>query len=151
MWAGTRQGGITQLSERQDEGQRYRERQGEGRRYQERQDEGRRFQERQDGRQKLWERIWERRDRKSLEKLLAACVEKEPSARPADMRVVMTALIQLCDPALGGGRHKSRNKDWSRNRHKNWCGSLYRNQSSDFWQKGIKCEKNIRKSGWKTS
>lgn len=101
LWVGSRQGGTGRLSERQDE------------------------------RRRLRERVWERRDRRRLEKLLEACVEKEPSARPADMRVVMAALFHLRAPALGGGRN----------------GSM----SSDFWQEGIICEKNIRKSSRKTS
>lgn len=73
----------------------------------------------------------ERRDRRRLEKFLEVCVEKEPSARPADMRVVMAALFHICAPALGGRR--------------------YGNRDGDFWQKGIICEKNIWKSTWKTS
>lgn len=77
------------------------------------------------------ERLWERRDQKRLERLLAACVEETPSARPADMRVVMAALFPLCAGGTGG---KSRGS---------WGG--------DFWQQGIVCEKNIWKSGWKTS
>ncbi len=114
LWAGRRQGGMARPSEKR----------GDRRKLWERQDKGRGLQE----------GFWERRDRRRLEKLLEACVEREPSARPADMRVVMAALAQLCAPALGGERH----------------GGWHGNQGSDFWQKGIKCEKNIWKSGWKT-
>lgn len=78
-----------------------------------------------------WKRFGERRDMRRLEKFLAACVEQKPSARPADMRVVTAALFHICAPALGGGRQG--------------------NRGGDFWQKGILCEKNIRKSTWKIS
>lgn len=114
LWAGMRQRRTAQLSGGQGEGQRFQEK----------------LWERRDER-KLRESFWERRDRKRLEKLLEACVEKDPSARPADMRVVMAALFHICAPAFEGGRHG--------------------NRCSDFWQKGIICEKNIRKSSWKTS
>lgn len=79
---------------------------------------------------RTWKEFGERRDRRRLEKLLAACVEKEPSVRPADMRVVAAVLFHICAPALGGGRQEDR---------------------GGFWQKGIICEKNILKSTWKTS
>ena len=99
----------------------------------------------------LKESFGERRDRKRLERLLAACVQEAASARPADMRVVMAALIHICPSALGAGRWENRNQkgrmSWHINRHRGW----QRYQSSDFWQKGVICEKNIRRSSWKTS
>lgn len=68
--------------------------------------------------------LGERRDRRRLERLLDACVEEKPSVRPPDMRVVAAALSQICSP---GGRE---------------CGK----PGSGFWQEGIICEKNVRKS-----
>lgn len=79
----------------------------------------------------LREGLREHMDRGRLEKLLAACVEMEPSARPADMRVMAEALFQICASAPAGGRQ--------------------RRGGGHFWQKGIICEKNIRKSTRKTS
>lgn len=119
LWAGERQGGMAQLPEGRNG------RQG--------------LLEGSDGTGRFREGRWERRDRKRLERLLAACVEMEPSARPADMRVIMAALSHLCAPVMAGGRHRAWNKGW------------YGKQCSDFWQKGILCEKNILKSTWKTS
>lgn len=85
----------------------------------------------QRGRKNFCGRLREGRDRRRLEKLLSACVEREPSARPADMRVVAAALFHLCAPTLGGRRQGCR--------------------GSDFWQRGITCEKNIQRSAWKIS
>lgn len=70
------------------------------------------------------EGLGERRDRKRLERLLDACVEEKPSARPPDMRVVAAALSRICLP---DGRGRCR-------------------PGSGFWQEGIICEKNVRKS-----
>lgn len=77
------------------------------------------------------ERLRERRDRRRLEDFLSVCVRKEPSARPADMRVVMTALCPLCAAA---SEKKGRGS---------WGG--------DFWQEGVVCRKNIWKSSYKTT
>lgn len=111
---------------------------------------------RQSGTVRLSERQWlrERQARRHLEKLLTACVEKEPSARPADMRVVMAALFHLCAPALRrrhGGWHISRNIDWNGSRNRRWNRGRNGYSGSDFWQEGVICQKNIRKSSWKTS
>ena len=78
----------------------------------------------------LREGLREHMDRGRLEKLLTACVEMEPSARPADMRVMAEALFQICASASAGARQR---------------------RGGHFWQKGIICEKNIRKSTRKTS
>lgn len=72
----------------------------------------------------------ERRAGRRLERILAACVEEEPSARPADMRVVMTALAPLS--ALPGGMGRD-------------------DREGEVWRPGIVCEKNIWKSAWKTT
>lgn len=141
LWAGTCQGRTGQLLEGQGERRRRCEGQGERRRLCEGHGERRR----------LWERLCERRDIRQMEKLLAACVEKEPSARPADMRVVMEALFHLCTPALGGRRHGKRFGNRHGSGSSDWRGGWYGKQGSDLWQKGIICEKNIRKSDWKIS
>ena len=73
---------------------------------------------------RLWEGLGERKDRRRLERLLEACVEEKPSARPPDMRVVAAALSRICLTGRGGCRRPG----------------------SGFWQEGITCEKNIRKS-----
>ena len=78
----------------------------------------------------LREGLREHMDRGRLEKLLTACVEMEPSARPADMRVMAEALFQICASVSAGARQR---------------------RGGHFWQKGIICEKNIRKSTRKTS
>ena len=129
LWAGTRQGRTARLCDRQG-GRRDRESHCD----------------RQGGRRDR-ESLWESRDRKRLEKFLSACVEREPSARPADMRMVMAALFHICAPAFGGNRHGNRHGGWIAGWIKNWHGK----KCSDFCRRGIICEKNIRKSSWKTS
>lgn len=113
LWAGEHQDGTARPLAKQSDGRVLREGLSERRE------------------RKRLEKPSERRDRRRLEKFLESCVERDPSVRPADMRVVMAALFHLCAPALGAERHGKRD--------------------GDFWQKGIICEKNIWKSTWKTS
>lgn len=124
LWAGTGQGCRTQFSEARKNGREGRAQFSEG------QGKERILRKRMRKMRELQKDVKERRDRKRLERILTACVEGEPSARPADMRVVMAALGRFCVPASGDRR-----------------GS----RDSDFWRKGILCEKNIRKSSRKTS
>lgn len=79
----------------------------------------------------LWERLRERGERRRLENVLVVCAKEEPSARPADMRVVMAALFPLCAGAAG-------RRSWG-----SWGG--------DFWKEGVVCRKNIWKSTYKTT
>lgn len=132
LWAGVCRGGTAQLSGGQGD-QRFRKEIWRCR-----------------NERKQREGFWEHRDRKRLEKLLAACVEREPSARPADMRVVLAALFHICPPAFEGG-HGKRHGGGNAYRNNNWIRVWHGRRCSDFWQKGITCEKNIRKSSWKSS
>lgn len=74
--------------------------------------------------------IAERRAGRQLKRILAACVEEEPSARPADMRVVLAALAPLS--AAPGGRDRNE-------------------REGETWRSGVVCEKNIWKSACKTT
>lgn len=72
----------------------------------------------------------ERRAGRQLKRILAACVEEEPSARPADMRVVLAALAPLGVPP--GGRSGD-------------------GREGEAWRPGIVCVKNIWESACKTT